>query len=422
MNESMDRVLGEWLREGPESGPREGLERALAATRRAGQRPGWTLPERWLPMQLSMARTPSLRPLLALVILSLLVVALVAAAVLVGSTTREVPPPFGPARNGAIVYPEGGDLFIADGLAGPARALVVGPEADSYPVFANQGDRMAFARAVDGGFALMSVRPDGTHVEEIARFSGEHLGFGWSPDGSAILVNFTDGGIAGFRFAVVNADGSGSRELDIGVPADYGSWRPDGRHLVFRGHLDDGSAGAFIADADGTNMRQLPIDSVDPVDFEGLGWSPDGRHLSFMSNGSLGGTTGWQLNIADIDADGALTDLHRLKLDAGARHERLPVWSPDSSHFAFMLEKDARRQVGVARADGSEMRVVGPEVAASRLLGYTWSPDGRSLLITELPDNEALREAEREMWSVDMASGVQTRVTTPVATWQRLAP
>ena len=57
MNESIDRVLADWLDEGPEHGPREGLERALAATRRVGQRPGWTLPERWLPMQLTMTRT-----------------------------------------------------------------------------------------------------------------------------------------------------------------------------------------------------------------------------------------------------------------------------------------------------------------------------------------------------------------------------
>ena len=57
MNESNDRMLADWLREGPESGPREGLERTLAATRRVGQRPGWTLPERWMPMQLTMART-----------------------------------------------------------------------------------------------------------------------------------------------------------------------------------------------------------------------------------------------------------------------------------------------------------------------------------------------------------------------------
>ena len=76
MNESMDRVLADWLREGPETGPREGLERALAATRRVGQKPGWALPERWIPMQLTMARTPSLRPILAIVMVALLTLAL----------------------------------------------------------------------------------------------------------------------------------------------------------------------------------------------------------------------------------------------------------------------------------------------------------------------------------------------------------
>ena len=90
MNESMDRVLADWLREGPESGPREGLERALAATRRVGQKPGWAFLERWLPMQLTMARTPSLRPILAVVMLALLIVALVATALFIGSQRRRV--------------------------------------------------------------------------------------------------------------------------------------------------------------------------------------------------------------------------------------------------------------------------------------------------------------------------------------------
>ena len=99
MNESMDRVLAEWLREGPEQGPREALERTLAATRRTGQRPGWTLPERWFPMLLTMQRSPSLRPMAYLVVVAVILTAFVAAA-LIGSPPR-LPDPFGPARNGA---------------------------------------------------------------------------------------------------------------------------------------------------------------------------------------------------------------------------------------------------------------------------------------------------------------------------------
>ncbi len=255
----------------------------------------------------------------------------------------------------------------------------------------------------------------------LGAFPGEFNRFSWSPDGSRILVNVTESDVTGFRFAVANTDGSGYDDLDLGVAADYGSWRPDGRHIVFRGQLDDGTAGAFIANADGSNVRQLPIESVGLVDFEGLAWSPDGKHLSFMSDGSLGGITGWQINVADIDADGSLTELHRLDLDPVSLDERLPIWSPDSSRLAFLQEIGSRRQVGIFNADGSGYRLLGPEVSSLRILDYTWSPDGRSLVITELPEQESRREAERKMWSVDVATGAQTEIQTPVASWQRLA-
>jgi Tol biopolymer transport system component len=423
MNESMDRVLADWLREGPESGPREGLERALAATRRVGQKPGWTFLERWLPMQLTMARTPSLRPILAIVMLALLIVALVATVLFVGSQRRELPPPFGPARNGAIVYSEGGDLFIADALSGEVRTLVAGPERDIDPVFANQGDRVAFVRSGDSEFQVMTVNPDGSDLNQLGKLPGDLDRMAWSPDGSALLVGYTETDYTGLRVAIVNADGSGSHGLDLGMTADYASWRPDGRQIVFRGHdLAAGTSSAFIVDADGTNLRRLDIETTGDVDFEGLGWSPDGKHLGFMSNGSLGGVTGWQINIADIDPEGDLTDLRRLKLDPDSTDEHLPVWSPDSSQLAFLHEKDYKRQVGIFNTDGSGYGLVGPAVSDLRILGYTWSPDGKTLVITEVPEAEARREVERKMWSVDVATGEQTEIQVPVGSWQRLGP
>lgn len=350
MNESMDRALASWLQEGPEHGPNEALERALAASRRTSQRPGWTFPERWLPMQLTMQRTPSLRPLIAIVVLALLIVALAATALLVGSA--RVPPPFGIARNGAVVFQQEGDLFVADQLDGTTRTLIGGPEADSFPLFSRQGDRLAFVRDVDGGgIQLISVRPDGSDVRMLGSFPGENVGVSWSPHGSALLMNFTETDHTGFRVAIVEADGSGSRELALGMAADWASWRPDGRHVAFRGQLGDGTSAAFIADADGTNVRRLPIDTTDLVDFEGLSWTPDGTRLSFMSAGSLGGTTmRWQIGIAAIDGGGTLTDLRWLRLDPMSDGELYPAWSPDGSQFAFILEKGGRRRIAIAPA------------------------------------------------------------------------
>jgi len=53
MNPPIDRsdsALRAWLEQGPDHGRPEAIERALAATRRVPQRPGWTYPERWLPV------------------------------------------------------------------------------------------------------------------------------------------------------------------------------------------------------------------------------------------------------------------------------------------------------------------------------------------------------------------------------------
>lgn len=414
MNESMDRALVDWLRDGPDQGPREGLDRALAAARQVSQRPAWAIPERWLPMQLTMQRAPAMRPVLLLATVVLLILALIGAAIIVGSQTR-LPEPFGIARNGAIAFERDGDLFIADGLAGSRRSLVLGAERDLAPAFSNQGDRLAFIREVDDGIQLMVVRPDGSDLKTLATFPNFD-GFRWSPDGRAILLNFTETDITGFELAVVQADGSGSRSLDVGRAADWASWRPGGRHIAFRGALGDGTSAAFIADADGTNVRRLPIESSALTDFEGLRWSPDGTHLSFMSDGRLGGTTGWQIGVAEIDADGDLAAHRRLKFDPDSGEEMLPTWSPDSTQLAFILEKSGIYQIAIGRSDGTGLRLVGPRIYDRNGFGYAWSPDGKTLLIRA-------RNGAVSLWSVDVASGDATELDAPtdtIPTWQRL--
>jgi Tol biopolymer transport system component len=374
-------------------------------------------------MQLTMARTPSLRPILAIVLVALLTLALVATALFIGSQRRPLPPPFGPARNGAVVYSEAGDLFIADDLSGEARTLLAGPDNDLSPVFSNQGDRIAFVRHTDGAFQVMTVNPDGSGLTSLGELPGGLDRMTWSPDASTLLVSHTAGDYKGLTASIVNADGSGVHELATGMTTDYATWRPDSRQIVFRGHdLDADTSSAYLIEPDGTNMQRLDIGSVGDVDFEGMTWSPNGEHLSFMSAGELSGSKGWQINVADIGADGSLTALHPLRFDPGADHEYYPSWSPDSKKLAFMHEKDLRRQVGIANADGTGFRLVGPETFNPNMLGPTWSPDGKTLHITEVPDYEPAREKLRKMWTVDVATGEATEVTNPVGTWQRQAP
>jgi dipeptidyl aminopeptidase/acylaminoacyl peptidase len=417
MNESNDRMLADWLHEGPESGPREGLERALAATRRVGQRPGWTIPERWIPMQLTLTRTHSQRPILALVMLALLVVALVASVLVIGALRLRTPSLY---RNGAVVYEQEGDLFIADHLDGTARPLVTGPDVDSDPVFSDQGDRVAFVRQASEGTTIMAVRPDGGDVTELATVPGSVQQLGWSPDGRALLASYFSRH-EGRHTDVIASDGSGSRRLDFaGGHVIAAVWRPDSRQILFRrivdpdDHLGYTTQGVYIADAEGTNVRELPIGDASggPIAF-----SPDGRHISFVN----GDAVGRQISIADIDEAGNVTGSRQLTHDPESSIY-YSQWSPDGSKLAVAVDKGASGYLGVVDSDGSGFRAVGPEA----LGGYTfiWSPDGRSLVVREAPieNPDGSFGPRGKLWSVDVATGAQTEVQTPVESWQRLAP
>lgn len=113
-----------------------------------------------------------------------------------------------------------------------------------------------------------------------------------------------------------------------------------------------------------------------------------------------------------------MTELRRLRFDPGSRDEMLPSWSPDSTQFAFIHEKDGVLQIAIGRPDGTGFRLVGPTTVDRTGLGYAWSPDGRTLLIASRTDKVPL-------WSIDVASGEATALDAPtdrIPTWQRVAP
>ena len=421
MNLPHDSQIAAWLAAGPDEASPDSLARALAATRRTRKRPRWTFPERWLPVQLTMTRTPSLRPILASVTIALLIVALVATALYVGSQ-RPLPLPL---RNGAVVYAADGDLFIADQLGGTPRLLasVPGP---TVPAFSPKGDRIAF---IAGSLAtsVMTVRRDGSDVTELAALPGWYgWQVRWSPDGSALAATtngISEGGAAGtgpstWQLAVIAADGSGFRMVDAGTNTNAGraEWRPDGRLIAFVGYSKPSMREVFLTERDGTRVRKLP--GAANVASDGIAWSPDGKRLAFMRYRA---DRTVEIAVLELDGEGTVTGSTSIRPEPQipARQpppppveaELTPRWSPDGSQLVYAVVDGRSVRIGTVAADGSGSRIVGA-ADAERTDRVDWSPDGRSLVVVSGDIG----------WLLDPATGKKASAEVPIGDWERFAP
>lgn len=227
-----------------------------------------------------------------------------------------------------------------------------------------------------------------------------HQAFGWSPDGSRLLVAELDRpGGSGWPLYAIRADGSGRVLLASRVDAFEASWSPDGKRVAFRGP----GQSLQVVNADGTHPRVLATGLLGGGFLSGhFSWSPNGKRIVFARAKGLFtvATTGtpavrrlwyWSVglppagiqpawspdgsrivfvstsgvccpgSIAVMRADGS--ELRLLRLGHG------PVWSPDSSRIAFRNDR-----VQMMRRDGSRVRTW-----PGSWSGITFSPDSKSI-------------------------------------------
>ncbi len=122
-----DRLMTAWFEEEARvREPDDLLDRTIARTARRRPRPAWLLPERWIPMELTMRRLPLPAPRDTRRWQSCF-------SCSPRSRSRSsdpsagLPKPFGPAANGAIVYAtSSGDIATVDPVTGVAKTIVGG--------------------------------------------------------------------------------------------------------------------------------------------------------------------------------------------------------------------------------------------------------------------------------------------------------
>jgi Tol biopolymer transport system component len=243
-----------------------------------------------------------------------------------------------------------------------------------YPRWSPDGTQLAFSGydrrgSVSGGGAnydIFVVNADGsglrnvtTSADDVAAGASQGMPV-WSPDGSMIAFEGDDGRTDGLF--VMNADGSGlSRVGSFGSPA----WSPDGSRILVSGKGDDGS-GLFSMAPDGSDVVQL---TSGPGLVRDLSWSPDGSSVAFVRRGEDED----RVVVAKADGSGEAA-----VFIGAAEPYWPPAWSPDGTRLAFETGANGDSSVWVAQSDGSGAMDLTPGTTREEHTP-AWSPDGHQI-------------------------------------------
>ena len=222
-------------------------------------------------------------------------------------------------------------------------------------VWKMEGDGATELWSATGGRLLGAAVPSG---------DGRQVAFCVRKDGRASLV-------------VVNADGSGARELGAGLGVQgTPAWTPDGRSLTVAAQ-ENGRPQLFRVPIDGSPPAVLVAEhALEPV------WSPGGDLLAFS-----GADVGTTFPVRVVTAEGTPAALRAPTLTRGARHL---VFLPGGRALLVLRgEIGHKNLVRVDLGSGDEAPVL--ELPADvDVRDFDLSPDGRELVLEQVKDNSDL--------------------------------
>jgi Tol biopolymer transport system component len=165
----------------------------------------------------------------------------------------------------AFVKARDGDLeiYVMNADGSEERRLTCNTVRDSHPVWSPDGRRIAF----ESNWQVWVMNADGSGQRRLTGNGGRNLAPAWSHDRQRIAFERRTGrekyrrcsgcGTAvHFEVWVMNAGGSDARLL--ARDAEQPSWSPDGRKIAFTGRqIGEEQSDIYVMNADGTGQRNL---------------------------------------------------------------------------------------------------------------------------------------------------------------------
>jgi Tol biopolymer transport system component len=217
---------------------------------------------------------------------------------------------------------------------------------------------------------LYSIDADGTGLRNITASPGEEVYPAWSPDHS--MIAYVSGRYPAGVF-VMNADGTGVRQISDGFDVNRLSWSPDGRSIamgVSFGGTNTGRDEIFVIGVDGGSPRTVTA-SID-ANATSPAWSPDGRSIAF------GALESDRASLMTVNSDGTNP---RTLIRAQSGGIGTPAYSPDGSRIAYAAGVYGRNYLYVANADGGKIEQLTFPMGDALItdLGPVWSPDASQI-------------------------------------------
>jgi WD40 repeat protein len=204
-----------------------------------------------------------------------------------------------------------------------------------------------------GGSRVLVVNADGTGLRDLSSPGETVAGVTVSPDGTRIVAN-----LLGCCLDLTSGNGTG--RVRIGGEAGAVAWAPDSKHFAYADQ--SGAGNVHVVSATGNIRRTLRV-AANGYAYAGLAWSPDASRLAFITETGVG--------VVEA-AGGSVT------MPSGMSAAYSVVgWSPDGTKIAFLTRKNA---LYVARVDGGLPTLVGRGQADG--IAPAWSPNGKRFLMT----------------------------------------
>jgi Tol biopolymer transport system component/DNA-binding winged helix-turn-helix (wHTH) protein len=344
---------------------------------------------------------------------------------------------------------ENRDIYVLPvGGQNPLR-LTQDPADDTSPAWSPDGRSIAFVRKYKDSAANVMLIPAlggperSLYSLHLAKpvFTVPQRTLAWSPNGKWLVFTQTEptgNSILSLLSLESGAVRTAYPQSDARFDDVHPSFSPDGRWLAFARFHSPGTSTILIqriTDRLEPVGKPVPVTNVGPNPHSPA-WNQDGKRLLFIDGHSvkefeIGGSTnlvydgdsefhGLTVGVSRIIAvrSSENSDIFVLPLQPGGlvaagppspliqstAINRLPRFSPDGSHLAYVSYRSGSGEVWLADADGQNERQL--TNLRAHIVGFPrWSPDGKQIAF------HARVPSYSQIYVLDVASGIPRQLT-----------